>query len=73
MILVTTSKLKAHIAYYIALVDKEDILITRNGKTVAKLVSEKPNKVEMAKSLFGIIKGADIDEKAVKEERRSKI
>lgn len=73
MIQITTSELKSNIARYIALVEKEDILITRNGKTVAKLVSQTPNKVEMAKSLFGILKGVDIDENALKDERRSKI
>lgn len=73
MLQVTTSELKSNISHYISLATKEDILITRNGKTVAKLVAQKPNKVAMAKSLFGIIKGADIDEKALKAERRSKI
>ena len=73
MIQITTSELKSNIAHYISIVEKEDILITRNGKTVAKLVSQKPDKVQLAKSLFGILKGADIDEKAIKNERRSKI
>ena len=73
MIQITTSELKSNIARYITLVEKEDILITRNGKTVARLIGQKADKVAMAKSLFGVIKGTDIDEKALKQERRSKI
>ena len=34
---------------------KEDILITKNGKIVAKLTNPNQNKVNMAKSLFGIL------------------
>ena len=73
MIQITTSELKANISHYISIVEKEDILITRNGKTVAKLIAQKPDKVEMTKSLFGILKGADNDEKALRDERRSTI
>ena len=73
MIQITTSELKANTARYISIVEKEDILITRNGKIVAKLVVQRPDKVEMTKSLFGILKDTDIDEKMLREERRSKI
>jgi prevent-host-death family protein len=69
MIQITTSQLKSNIARYLALVEKEDILITRNGKTVARLIGQKTDKVAIAKSLFGILKGSDIDEKALKDER----
>ncbi len=73
MIQITTSELKTNVARYIALANKEDVLITCNGKTVAKLVGQKEDKVEMAQSLFGILKGTEIDENALKEERRSAI
>jgi prevent-host-death family protein len=73
MIQITTSQLKSNIARYIALVEKEDILITRNGKTVARLIGQKADKVAIAKSLFGILKGSDIDEKALKDERLARI
>ncbi len=73
MIQITTSQLKSNIARYITLAEKEDILITRNGHTVARLIGQKTDKVAMAKSLFGILKNSEIDEKALKEERREKI
>ena len=41
----------------------EDIYITRNGKTIAKLTNPNQNRVEVAKSLFGILPiDADIEE-----------
>lgn len=73
MIQITTTELKTNIARYIALANKEDIIITRNGNMVAKIIGQKSDKVEMAQSLFGILKDTEIDEKALKEERRSAI
>ena len=53
--LVTATDFKNNIGKYLTLVSTEDIFITRNGKNIAKLSSTKQNKVEIAKSLFGII------------------
>ena len=73
MIQVTTTELKTNTAKYITLANKEDIIITRNGKPVARLIGQKANKVEMAQSLFGILKDVEINEEVLKEERRSAI
>lgn len=43
------------IGKYLALASKEDIYITKNGKSIAKLTNTNQDKVEMAKSLFGIL------------------
>ena len=40
---------------YLALSSKEDIYITRNGTVVAKLSNPFQDRVDMAKSLFGIL------------------
>jgi len=46
----------------------EDIYITKNGKTIAKLTNPNQNRVDTAKSLFGILpQDADIEE--AREER----
>ena len=37
------------------LAEKEDIYITRNGKVVAKLTNPYQDRVDMAKSLFGVL------------------
>ena len=48
--------------------DKAVPLITKNGKVVAKLTNPHRDRVEVAKSLFGILpKDADLNE--AKEER----
>lgn len=60
---ITATELKNNLSKYLLLSATEDILITKNGKVVAKLVNPYQNRVEMAKSLFGILpKDADADE-----------
>ena len=46
----------------------EDIFITRNGKVVAKLSDPHQDRVDIAKSLFGILP-ADVTLEEAKEER----
>lgn len=59
---ITATELKNNLGKYLLLSATEDILITKNGKVVAKLVNPHQNRVETAKSLFGILpKDADID------------
>lgn len=53
---------------YIAMVDRQDIYITKNGKRVAKLTSAKLDKAAAARALFGIMPAnADLDH--AREER----
>lgn len=60
---ITATELKNNLGKYLVLSATEDILITKNGKVVAKLVNPYQNRVETAKSLFGILpKDADIVE-----------
>ncbi|MGN0656831.1 MAG: type II toxin-antitoxin system Phd/YefM family antitoxin [Ruminiclostridium sp.] len=53
--LITATELKRHLGKYLSLVETEDVIITKNGKVVAKLTNPNADRVEMAKSLFGII------------------
>ena len=69
---ITATELKNNLSKYLLLAATEDILITKNGKVVAKLVNPYQNRVETAKSLFGILP-ADITLEEVREERLSKI
>ena len=68
--LVTATEFKTKIGRYLTLVDTEDIFITRNGKNVAKLSSAKQDRVDIAKSLFGIAKGCGMTLEQAREERR---
>lgn len=59
---------KNNLGKYLLLSEKEDIFITKNGKIVAKLTNPHQDRVEVAKSLFGILpKETDIE--AAKAER----
>ncbi len=68
MLQITLSDLRSRAGQYIAMVNQEDIYITKNGKLVAKLVSPKKDKVAAALSLFDLLP-AGIDPEAAKAER----
>ena len=68
---ITATELKNNLGKYLLLSEREDIFITKNGKIVAKLTNPHQERVEVAKSLFGILpKEADIE--AAKAERFGK-
>lgn len=69
---ITATELKLNLGKYLALAEKEDIFITKNGKVVAKLSNPNVDRVEMAKSLLGIIP-ADITLEDAMTERIDKI
>jgi hypothetical protein len=52
--------------------EREDVFITRNGKVVAKLTNPYQDRVDMARSLFGIIPG-DMTIEQAHEERLSRV
>jgi len=67
--LVTATEFKSKIGKYLALVVEQDIIITKNGKNIARLSSAKQIKVDIAKSLFGIIPNDGTTLEQIKEER----
>ena len=69
---ITATELKMNLGKYLMLAEKEDVYITKNGKVVAKLTNPFQDRVDMAKSLFGILP-ADITLEEAREERLSKI
>lgn len=69
---VTATEFKVNFGKYLDLLMNEDIFITRNGKTVAKMVN--PN-VSAVDSISGILAGKlpdDFDAKSLREERLEK-
>ena len=66
--LITATELKTNIGKYLAAADKEDIIITKNGKGIARLTSIGGDKVAIARSLFGILP-RDASIKQAREER----
>ena len=69
--IVTATEFKTNLGKYLELIAKEDIFITRNGKTIAKVVNPQISAVD---SLRGMLKDvpADLDQDSIKEERLSK-
>jgi len=66
--LVSLSELKTNPGKYVAMVGRQDIYITKNGKRVAKLTSVRQDKMASVKALFGILRG-DVDLNSTREER----
>ncbi len=69
---ITATELKSNLSKYLMLASSEDIFITRNGKVIAKLTNPNQDKVDIAKSLFGVLP-KDVTLEETKEERLSKI
>ena len=60
---ITATELKNNLGKYLILSATEDIFITKNGKIIAKLTNPYQDRVETAKSLFGILpKDVDLEE-----------
>ena len=69
---ITATDLKLNLSKYLLLAETEDILITRNGKIVAKLSNPNADRVAMAESLVGVIP-ADITLEEARAARTSTI
>ncbi len=67
---ITATELKQNLSKYLLLSAKEDIYITKQGKVIAKLTNPYQNRVDTAKSLFGILP-EDVNELEEKAERLS--
>lgn len=69
---ITATELKLNLGKYLLLAETEDIYITRNGKVVAKLSNPYQDRMDMAKSLFGILP-SDVSLEEVQKERLDNI
>ena len=69
--IVTATEFKTNFCKYLDMLTKEDIFITRNGKTIAKVINPQVSAVD---SLRGMLKNvpSDIDMDSLREERLSK-
>jgi antitoxin (DNA-binding transcriptional repressor) of toxin-antitoxin stability system len=69
---ITATELKTNLSKYLLLSSSEDIYITRNGKTIAKLTNPYQDRLNIAESLFGSVPDTMTLEEAT-EERLNKI
>ena len=69
--IVTATEFKTNFGKYLDMLTKEDIFITRNGKTIAKVINPQVSAVD---SLRGMLKNvpSDMDLDSLREERLSK-
>ncbi len=65
---ITTAELRSDLEKYLLLAETEDVFITRGEKVIAKLSNPYQDRVETAKSLFGILPQSMTFEE-VREER----
>lgn len=68
---VTATELKNNLGKYLDLAEKEDIIITKNGKRIAKLTSATEDKMALVKSLIGVLP-SDVTLEQAREERLSR-
>jgi len=72
-LVVTATDLKTNLGKYLDLLDTEDIIVTRNGRRVARLIRDEEDVLAEVQSLYGILATSDDskeeDKNAVKEER----
>ena len=68
--IVTATEFKTNFGKYLDMLTKEDIFITRNGKTIAKVINPQVSAVD---SLRGMLKNvpSDIDLDSLREARLS--
>lgn len=66
--IITATEFKTNFGKYLELIPQlqEDIFITKNGKTIAKMSNPQVSAVD---SISGILSGYDIDKTSLREER----
>ena len=52
---VSSTELKTNLGKYLGLLATEDIIVTRNGRKVAKLIQEEDDTLSEVRSLYGIL------------------
>ena len=65
---ITATELKSNLGKYLQLVEKEDVIINKNGKTIAVLSNPNKDRLSILNSLKGILP-KDISENNIRNER----
>lgn len=68
--IVTATEFKTNLGKYLEMAIMQDVFITKNGKSIARLTSPSVNKLEVLDALVGIIPQQNVmDEDTIREER----
>ncbi|MDR1246452.1 MAG: type II toxin-antitoxin system prevent-host-death family antitoxin [Clostridiales Family XIII bacterium] len=65
---VNSTEVQNNFGKYLELASEQEVVITKNGTAVARLIGIKAPRKSLSEQLRGIIP-VDVDEKAIKEER----
>ena len=70
IMIVTATEFKTNLGKYLEMAAKQDIFITKNGKSIARLTSPTVNKLAVLDSLVGIVsEDSAMDEETIRKER----
>lgn len=71
--IVTATEFKTNLGKYLEMATSQDIFITKNGKSIARLTSPAVNKLALLDDLVGIVaQEKAMDENTIREERLSR-
>ena len=71
--IITATELKNNLGKYLEMAESQDIFITKNGKSIARLTSPAVNKLALLDDLVGIFPHEKaIDKNTIREERLSR-
>lgn len=71
--IVTATELKNNLGKYLELAAMQDVFITKNGKSIARLTSPSINKLSVLDDLVGVIPSQEvIDENTIRKERMAR-
>lgn len=71
--IVTATEFKSNLGKYLELAATQDVYITKNGKSIARLTSPSANKLSVLDELVGIAADAPLqDDESIRKERLSK-
>ena len=71
--IVTATEFKTNLGKYLEMAMSQDIFITKNGKSIARLTSPAVNKLALLDDLVGIVpQEKAMDENTIREERLSR-
>jgi prevent-host-death family protein len=69
---ITATEFKANFGKYLRLADTEDIFISSNNKTVARLTNARDARMAAWDKLRGVLKGSEVSRETIREERLAK-
>ncbi|MCK4278139.1 MAG: type II toxin-antitoxin system prevent-host-death family antitoxin [Desulfurellaceae bacterium] len=69
---VASTELKRNLGKFLKLAEKQEMIIIKRGKPIAKLVPIKERETPITNTLFGVIKKAEVDLKKERAERLKK-